>query len=80
MGSRVYDKKGHLCPFDSGLIEGNVLLYFSGYMKPIYEESADAEGMFTNSIGTRTIIEQILRLCEYGVLETNQFKLYTDKI
>lgn len=40
----VYDKNGHLCPFDSGLIERNVLLYFSGYMKAIYEENPDPDG------------------------------------
>ncbi|KAG5878342.1 hypothetical protein JTB14_023695 [Gonioctena quinquepunctata] len=34
----VYDDKGHLCSFDSGLIEKNVPLFFSGYVKPIYEE------------------------------------------
>ena len=44
MISSVYDKEGHLCPFDSGLIERNVLLYFSGYMKAIYEENSDPEG------------------------------------
>lgn len=42
----MYDKAGHLCPVDGGLIERNVLLYFSGFVKPIYEESADAEGKF----------------------------------
>ncbi|GLV37979.1 Lysine demethylase 2 [Carabus blaptoides fortunei] len=40
----VYDKQGHLCPIDTGLIEDNVLLYFSGYLKPIYEENSEAEG------------------------------------
>ncbi|XP_043275334.1 DNA (cytosine-5)-methyltransferase PliMCI-like isoform X4 [Venturia canescens] len=40
----VYDKNGHLCPFDTGLIEKNVLLYFSGYMKAIYEEDPSPEG------------------------------------
>ncbi|XP_076172771.1 DNA (cytosine-5)-methyltransferase PliMCI [Ptiloglossa arizonensis] len=40
----VYDKNGHLCSFDTGLIEKNVVLYFSGYMKPIYEENACPEG------------------------------------
>lgn len=40
----VYDKNGHLCPFDSGLIERNVLLYFSGYVKPIYDEAPEPEG------------------------------------
>lgn len=42
--SSVYDKNGHLCPFDTGLIERNVFLYFSGYMKAIYEENSDPEG------------------------------------
>ncbi|XP_076291228.1 DNA methyltransferase 1a [Lasioglossum baleicum] len=40
----VYDKNGHLCPFDTGLIEKNVKLYFSGYMKAIYEEDTSPEG------------------------------------
>ncbi|KAL1124037.1 hypothetical protein AAG570_001807 [Ranatra chinensis] len=40
----IYDKAGHLCPIDSGLIERNVLLYFSGYVKAVYEESPDIEG------------------------------------
>uniref|UniRef100_A0A1B6LRH7 RFTS domain-containing protein n=1 Tax=Graphocephala atropunctata TaxID=36148 RepID=A0A1B6LRH7_9HEMI len=40
----VYDKAGHLCPFDGGLIERNVLLYFSGYVKAVYEESPEPEG------------------------------------
>jgi len=35
---------GHLCPFDTGLIDNNVFLYFSGYMKPIYEENSSPEG------------------------------------
>ncbi|KYQ51853.1 DNA (cytosine-5)-methyltransferase PliMCI [Trachymyrmex zeteki] len=40
----VYDMNGHLCPFDAGLIEKNVLLYFSGYMKAIFEENSSPEG------------------------------------
>ncbi|XP_033204996.2 DNA methyltransferase 1a isoform X1 [Bombus vancouverensis nearcticus] len=39
----VYDKNGHLCAFDTGLIEKNVMLYFSGYIKAIYEEDASPE-------------------------------------
>lgn len=34
----MYDKNGHLCPFDENLIEQNKLLYFSGYIKPIFDE------------------------------------------
>ncbi|KAH7933632.1 hypothetical protein HPB49_014488 [Dermacentor silvarum] len=31
----VYDRHTHLCPIDAGLIERDVELYFSGYVKPI---------------------------------------------
>lgn len=40
----LYDKEGHMCPFDAGLIEANVELLFSGYMKPIYDEDPSPEG------------------------------------
>ncbi|XP_003460912.3 DNA (cytosine-5)-methyltransferase 1 isoform X2 [Cavia porcellus] len=40
----VYCKRGHLCPIDTGLIEKNVELYFSGSAKAIYEEDPSLEG------------------------------------
>ncbi|XP_063689168.1 DNA (cytosine-5)-methyltransferase 1-like [Bolinopsis microptera] len=40
----VYDEYGHLCPFDTGLIDQNVHLYFSGYVKPIYDDSPSLQG------------------------------------
>uniref|UniRef100_A0A8C0IY78 DNA (cytosine-5)-methyltransferase n=1 Tax=Chelonoidis abingdonii TaxID=106734 RepID=A0A8C0IY78_CHEAB len=40
----VYDKKGHLCPFDTGLIERNIELYFSGAVKPIYDDNPCLDG------------------------------------
>ena len=40
----MYDKNTHLCPFDTGLIEKNIELYFSGFVKPIYDENPDEEG------------------------------------
>ncbi|XP_067140282.1 DNA (cytosine-5)-methyltransferase 1-like [Centruroides vittatus] len=40
----VYDRNTHLCAFDGGLIEKNVELYFSGFVKPIYEEDPSPEG------------------------------------
>ncbi|NWV76363.1 DNMT1 methyltransferase, partial [Dasyornis broadbenti] len=40
----VYDKRGHLCPFDSGLIERNIELYFSGVVKPIYDDNPCLDG------------------------------------
>lgn len=41
-----------MCPFDTGLIEDNVRLYFSGYMKPIYDEDPlPEEGLPTKDMG-----------------------------
>ena len=48
---RVYDKNMHLCPFDTGLVERNVELYFSGVVKPIYEENPDPSGGLGRSGG-----------------------------
>lgn len=43
---------GHLCPFDTGLIEQNKLLYFSGYVKPVYDEnSLPDNGIPTKDMG-----------------------------
>lgn len=48
----VYDKCNHLCPFDSGLIERNVELWFSGVVKPIYSEDADEkDGVVSKHLG-----------------------------
>ena len=41
----IYDKNMHLCPFDTGLVEKNVELYFSGSVKPIYAENPSPEGL-----------------------------------
>ena len=46
----VYDKNTHLCPFDTGLIEKNIELFFSGYLKPIYDENPSPEGICTDSV------------------------------
>ncbi|XP_051164166.1 DNA (cytosine-5)-methyltransferase PliMCI-like [Leptopilina boulardi] len=48
----VYDEKGHLCQFDTGLIEKNVKLFFSGYVKPIYNDDPSIENGFpTKDLG-----------------------------
>ncbi|KAK5639618.1 hypothetical protein RI129_012110 [Pyrocoelia pectoralis] len=48
----IYDKNGHLCPFDTGLIESNKMLYFSGYIKPIYEDDPSLDdGIPTYDMG-----------------------------
>ncbi|CAO2635941.1 DNA (cytosine-5)-methyltransferase 1 [Lemmus lemmus] len=40
----VYCNRGHLCPVDTGLIEKNIELYFSGCAKAIYDENPSVEG------------------------------------
>lgn len=50
----VYDKRGHLCPFDSGLIEKNVELYFSCVVKPIYDDNPCLDGMKTHILKMKT--------------------------
>ncbi|XP_006987092.3 DNA (cytosine-5)-methyltransferase 1 isoform X3 [Peromyscus maniculatus bairdii] len=40
----VYCSRGHLCPVDTGLIEKNVELYFSGCAKAIYDDNPSVEG------------------------------------
>ncbi|KAJ8965257.1 hypothetical protein NQ314_004269 [Rhamnusium bicolor] len=42
----------HLCSFDAGLIERNVELFFSGYIKPVYEEdSSTNNGIPAHDLG-----------------------------
>ncbi|XP_045146253.1 DNA (cytosine-5)-methyltransferase 1 isoform X3 [Echinops telfairi] len=40
----VFCQHGHLCPIDTGLIEKNVELIFSGTVKPIYDDDPSPEG------------------------------------
>ncbi|XP_077510414.1 DNA (cytosine-5)-methyltransferase PliMCI-like [Amblyomma americanum] len=48
----VYDRHTHLCPIDAGLIERDVELYFSGYVKPIYNDDPSPEGgICTKALG-----------------------------
>lgn len=48
----VYDKHTHLCPLDAGLIEKNVELYVSGYVKPIYaEDMSSNDGIAVHALG-----------------------------
>ena len=41
--SRRYDKEGHVVPFDTGLIDKNKLIYFSGYLKHLTCEDPSTE-------------------------------------
>lgn len=54
----VYDKHGHLCPFDSGLIEKNVELYFSCVVKPIYDDNPCMDGK--NNTTKKTYITSVI--------------------
>lgn len=48
----VFDGEGHLCPFDTGLIENDQLLFFSGYIKPIYDDdSSPNNGVAAQELG-----------------------------
>ncbi|KAL4142389.1 hypothetical protein QTP88_004856 [Uroleucon formosanum] len=40
----IYDENGHMCSIDSGMMEKNVNLYITGYVKPIYNHSLDIKG------------------------------------
>lgn len=51
----VYDKHGHLCPFDNGLIEKNVELYFSCVVKPIYDDNPCMDGKKKPSCRNRSV-------------------------
>ncbi len=61
----IYDKLGHLCDFDSGLIEKNKELYFSGYVKPIYDENSGIEGAWYHIFLT-ICPKAVLKLVEIG--------------
>ncbi|XP_060841816.1 DNA (cytosine-5)-methyltransferase 1-like [Rhopalosiphum padi] len=39
----IYDENGHMCSIDSGMMERNVKLYITGYVKPIYNHSLNIE-------------------------------------
>ena len=81
----VYDKNDHLCAFDTGLIEKNVQLYFSGYIKSIYKEDASPEdGVPAKNLGPinmwhispfdeKTVhISFITNFCEYILMAPSE--------
>lgn len=39
----IYDREGHLCGIDSGLIESDIRLYMSGYLNNICNESTEVK-------------------------------------
>ena len=43
-GFTVYCKEGHVVRFDTNLIEKNKLIYFSGFVKPVFSEDSSIEG------------------------------------
>ena len=49
----VYCKDGHMTSFDIGLLEKNKELFFSGYVKPIYDENPSPEGRIFYCVSSR---------------------------
>ncbi|PZC79547.1 hypothetical protein B5X24_HaOG216212 [Helicoverpa armigera] len=39
----IFDEQGHLCPIDGGLVENDVRIYMSGYLKSICSESTEID-------------------------------------
>lgn len=42
-GFSIYDKQGHLCPIDGNLIESDVRICMSGYLKSIWSDSPEID-------------------------------------
>jgi DNA (cytosine-5)-methyltransferase 1 len=40
----IFDEEYHMCPLDGGLIEQGTTLYFSGYLRPVWDENPDHRG------------------------------------
>lgn len=48
----IYDQNNHMCAIDSGIMERNVPLYLTGYVKPIYDDaSSNEEGIPAMELG-----------------------------
>lgn len=39
----IFDQHGHLCPIDGGLVENDVRIYMSGYLKSICADSSEID-------------------------------------
>ncbi|XP_059051401.1 DNA (cytosine-5)-methyltransferase PliMCI-like [Achroia grisella] len=42
-GFSIFDEQGHLCPIDCGLIENDIRIHMSGYLKSICSDSPDID-------------------------------------
>lgn len=42
-GFTIFDEQGHLCPIDGGLVENDVRIYMSGYLKSICSDSSEID-------------------------------------
>ncbi|XP_013143936.1 PREDICTED: DNA (cytosine-5)-methyltransferase PliMCI-like [Papilio polytes] len=42
-GFSIFDQHGHLCPIDGGLVESDVRIYMSGYLKSICADSQEID-------------------------------------
>ena len=52
-GFSIFDKNGHMCAIDAGLIENDVRIYMSGYLKSICTDSdeIDEESIPVKDVG-----------------------------
>lgn len=39
----IFDEQGHLCPIDGGLVENDMRIYMSGYLKSICSDTIDID-------------------------------------
>ncbi|XP_039753119.1 DNA (cytosine-5)-methyltransferase PliMCI-like isoform X2 [Pararge aegeria] len=66
-GFSIFDEHGHLCPIDGGLVESDVRIYMSGYLKSICSDSSeiDEESIPVKDVGP--IIEWFIHGFDGGV-------------
>lgn len=91
----IYDCNGHMCSLDSGVMEKNVKLYLTGYVKPIYDHSPAIEKGYAASNlgpilewwltsydgGSQVIIGISTEFADYLLLEPqSNFKKYMNSV
>ncbi|KAL4707840.1 hypothetical protein ACJJTC_001786 [Scirpophaga incertulas] len=75
-GFSIFDEHGHLCPIDGGLIENDMRIYMSGYLKSICSESPDIDEECISTKDVGPIIEWFIHGFDGG--EKNCITLSTE--
>ncbi|VVC38862.1 DNA (cytosine-5)-methyltransferase 1-like,Bromo adjacent homology (BAH) domain,DNA (cytosine-5)- [Cinara cedri] len=91
----IYDENGHLCSMDSGIMERNVPIYLTGYVKPIYDHDTCIENgiavkelgpifewfLTTYDGGSKVIIGVCTEFADYLLVEPHQnYKKYMTSV